>query len=55
MGFQATVDEKQGKLLILKKGKLLGYYSLDFLRKKALENWKRSYTGPCRNEENPRA
>jgi len=37
MGFQATIDEKQGKLLILKKGKLLGYYSLDFLKKKAIE------------------
>ena len=37
MGFQATVDEKQGKLLILKKGKLLGYYSLAFLRQKAIE------------------
>jgi len=37
MGFQATIDEKQGKMLILKKGKLLGYYSLAFLRKKALE------------------
>ncbi len=37
MGFEALVDEKQGKLLILKKGKLLGHYSLEFLRKKALE------------------
>jgi len=37
MGFQATIDKKQGKLLILKKGKLLGYYSLNFLRKKAIE------------------
>ena len=37
MGFQATIDEKQGKLLILKRGKLLGYYSLDFLKKKAIE------------------
>lgn len=37
MGFQATIDEKQGKLLILKKGKLLGYYGLDFLKKKAVE------------------
>ena len=37
MGFQATIDEKQGKLLILKKGKLLGYYSLTFLRQKAVE------------------
>jgi len=37
MGFQATINEKQGKLLILKKGKLLGYYSLAFLKKKAIE------------------
>lgn len=37
MGFQATVDEKQGKLLILKNRKLLGYYSLKFLRQKAIE------------------
>ena len=37
MGFQATIDEKQGKLLILKNGKLLGYYSLSFLRQKAVE------------------
>jgi len=37
MGFQATIDNKQGKLLILKKGKLLGYYSLQFLKNKAVE------------------
>lgn len=37
MGFQATIDEKQGKLFILKKGKLLGHYSLAFLRQKAIE------------------
>ena len=37
MGFQATIDEGQGKLLILKKGKLLGYYSLAFLKQKAIE------------------
>ena len=37
MGFQAKIDEKQGKLLILKKGKLLGHYSLAFLRQKAVE------------------
>ena len=37
MGFQATIDEKQGKLLILKKGKPLGYYSLAFLKQKAIE------------------
>ena len=37
MGFQATIDESEGKLLILKKGKLLGHYDLEFLRKKAVE------------------
>src|SRR3990167_1310474 len=37
MGFQATIDEGQGKLLILKKGKLLGNYDLEFLKKKAVE------------------
>jgi len=37
MGFQATIDEGQGKLLIFKKGKLLGHYGLEFLRKKAVE------------------
>lgn len=37
MGFQATIDEKQGKLLILKKGRLLGYYRLAFLKQKAVE------------------
>jgi hypothetical protein len=37
MGFQAMINEKQGKLLILKKGKLLGYYSLVFLKQKAIE------------------
>ncbi|MFA5936585.1 MAG: MvaI/BcnI family restriction endonuclease [Candidatus Paceibacterota bacterium] len=37
MGFQARVDEKQGKLLILKKRKILGYYSLTFLKQKAIE------------------
>ena len=31
MGFQATINEDQGKLLILKKGKLLGHYDLEFL------------------------
>jgi len=36
-GFQATINEKQGKLLILKNKKLLGYYGLDFLRRKAVE------------------
>lgn len=37
MGFHIITDEKQGKLLILKNGKLLGHYSLEFLRKKAVE------------------
>ena len=37
MGFQATIDENKGKLLIFKKEKLLGYYDLEFLRKKAVE------------------
>ena len=37
MGFQATIDESEGKLLILKKGKLVGHYDLEFLRKKAVE------------------
>ena len=37
MGFQAIIDDGQGKLLILKKGKLLGHYELEFLRKKAVE------------------
>ena len=37
MGFQATIDERQGKLLILKKGELLGHYNLEFLRRKAIE------------------
>ena len=37
MGFQITIDEKQGKLFILKNKKLLGYYSLAFLKKKAIE------------------
>ena len=37
MSFQAIIDEKQDKLLILKKKKLLGYYSLAFLKQKAIE------------------
>jgi len=36
-GFHCKVDEKQGKLLILKNRTVLGYYSLDFLRQKASE------------------
>lgn len=37
MGFQAAIDEKQGKLLISKNKKLLGYYGLNFLKQKAVE------------------
>jgi len=37
MGFQAVINQNQGKLLILKKGKTLGYYSLAFLKQKAVE------------------
>ena len=36
-GFNCKVDEKQGKLLILKNKTVLGYYGLDFLRVKAAE------------------
>ena len=36
-GFHCLVDEKAGRLLILKHKQTLGYYSLDFLRKKAIE------------------
>ncbi len=36
-GFHCKVDEKQGKLLILKNRTVLGYYGLDFLRQKAAE------------------
>jgi len=37
MGFQATIDEKQGKLLILKNKIMIGYYELAFLKQKAKE------------------
>lgn len=37
MGFQAIIDEQQGKLIILKNKKILGHYNLDFLKKKATE------------------
>lgn len=37
MGFHAVIDKKQGKLLILKKRKLLGNYDLEFFRNKAVE------------------
>lgn len=36
-GFHCKVDEKEGKLLILKNRAVLGYYGLDFLRQKATE------------------
>lgn len=36
-GFHCRIDEKQGKLLILRNRTVLGYYELDFLRKKAAE------------------
>jgi len=37
MGFQCKIDEKQGKLFILKNRTVLGYYDLGFLRQKAVE------------------
>lgn len=37
MGFHCKVNEKQGKLFVLKNNKALGYYSLEFLRQKAVE------------------
>lgn len=37
LGFHLKIDEKQGKLLILKNRAVLGYYELDFLRQKATE------------------
>ena len=36
-GFHCKIDEKEGKLLILRNRTLLGYYGLDFLRQKATE------------------
>ena len=36
-GFHCKVDEKQEKLLIMRNKKVLGYYSLEFLRQKAAE------------------
>lgn len=36
-GFHLKVDNRRGKLFILRNGKVVGYYSLDFLRKKAIE------------------
>lgn len=37
MGFSVKIDEGMGKLLIYKYTKVLGYYSLSFLRRKAIE------------------
>ena len=37
MGFHLKINEKQGKLFILKNKDVLGYYSLEFLRQKAVE------------------
>lgn len=36
-GFHCKIDEKDGKLLILKNRTVLGYYELEFLRRKAAE------------------
>jgi len=36
-GFQCKIDDAQNKLFILKDDELLGYYSLDFLKRKAIE------------------
>lgn len=36
-GFYCRLDKKRGKLFIMKKNKILGYYNLDFLKQKALE------------------
>ena len=37
MGFCCKINEKQNKLFIMKDNKKVGYYSLEFLRKKAAE------------------
>lgn len=37
MGFHCKIDEKKGKLFVLKNRAILGYYDLEFLRKKAVE------------------
>ncbi len=37
MGFHLKINEKQGKLFILKNKDVLGHYSLEFLRQKAVE------------------
>jgi len=36
-GFYLKIDKKQGKLFILRNKNVLGYYSLEFLRQKAIE------------------
>ena len=46
-GFHCKVDEKQGKLLILKNRTVLGYYELDFLRIKVLRKLKWTYSCFC--------
>lgn len=37
MGFRCKIDEKKKKLFILRNNKILGYYSLEFLRQRAAE------------------
>jgi|SRR3989338_1045207 len=37
MGFYCKINEKRGKLLVMKDSKVLGYYGLDFLRQKAMD------------------
>ncbi len=36
-GFHCQIDEKQGKLLIMRDRKVIGYYKLEFLKQKAVE------------------
>ncbi len=36
-GFHCQIDEKNGKLLIMRNKKTLGYYTLEFLKQKAVE------------------
>lgn len=36
-GFHCRIDEEQGKLLIMRNRKVLGYYTLEFLKQKAAE------------------
>jgi hypothetical protein len=37
MGFHCKIDKKKNKLFIMKNNETVGYYGLDFLRKKAAE------------------